>query len=190
MNKNSMETTPLGVVIGLLIAVLLSAILIKLTFDFISDGKNPEEKVEHFYFAKLAEDLTKMSFGDIKNSNFLTNEDIILLSFNKDFNSIKKDDLDKNCLISSLSKDIEKPVLCRDKNCICLCKISSSSFSSGFEVNCDSEDSRCVEIPLKVDPIKSCQDFVFYDKNENLYGLEVKKNKDSFKINPSLSKTL
>ena len=196
MNKKAVETTIFNVIFGILIAVVLSLILLYLINVFTSEQGPKEESNVYFYFTKLAEDLTKMSIGDTKNLVFLSNKDFILIAFNKEINEIKKTNADKNCMSYYIKDEIKKPIKCRDKNCLCLCKSNldrtAELYGGNAEltVNCDSDESRCVEFSLEVKIKNTCNESLLYNSEpkEKLYDLELKKEKE-FLINP-ISKTL
>ena len=175
MNKKGDESTPVVVMTAFrfIVGALIAIVLVSLVFTLTGDQGKKDEGTSYFYFTILAKDLTQMSVGDVKNSAFLSNKDVILVAFDKDKDVIRKDEISK-CVV--LSEDIKKPVLCRDKNCLCICK-------SGSTVNCDSKESSCVELPLKVNLLNSCSNFILYDQAEKRYDLELKKDKDAFTIN-------
>lgn len=194
MNKKGVETTTLSVVIGLLVAFILSIILITLIWKFISPDDRGEEDISYFYFTKVAKELNEMSIGDAKTLSYLAKKDFSLIAFDKSIPIIKKSDLNK--CTGYDAEDVERPVKCRDKNCLCLCDSDLSlveSFYGGSRVltiNCNSEESMCVELPLKVDSLNACKQFILYDAQEKFYELELKKESSSFKIKSTASKTL
>jgi hypothetical protein len=195
MNKKGLETTTAGVIIGLLVAAILSIILVNLIGKFISPGNNKEEDVSYLYFTKVAKELNEMNIGEIKDLSYLTKEDFALILFDKDINEIKKSNSDRTCPSYFFTDTVNKPVKCRDKNCLCICKSSFETAAHigrnlGLTINCDSEESRCVEIPLKAEFENACNDFTLYDGNEKLYNLEIKKENSVFKIKYGSSKTL
>ena len=194
MNKKAVETQTLSVVIGLLIAFILSIILITLIWKFISPDDRGEEDVNYFYFTKVAKELNEIGIGDIKSLSYLTKKDFALIAFDGSTQLIKGSDLNK-CINYDV-KDVEKPLKCRDKNCLCLCE-SDLSFIESFyganqilNMNCNSEEARCVELPLKVDSLNSCTVFILYDAQEKFYEIELKKERDAFKIKYAPAKTL
>ena len=83
MNKKAVETIPWGVIFGLIIGIIFVLILINLIPKLLSFEGQREEETSYFYFTKLAEDITKMSIGDVKNLTFLTNKELTLITFNK-----------------------------------------------------------------------------------------------------------
>jgi len=189
MNKKAVETIPWGVIFGLIIGIIFVLILINLIPKLLSFEGQREEETSYFYFTKLAEDITKMSIGDVKNLTFLTNKELTLITFNKNQDIIKKIDLGESCIYYDL-EDIPKPIKCRDKNCICLCKSDLyADFGVFLTVDCESEESRCVELPSMVNSPNVCKSFFLYDEEEKLYDLNIKKESDSFTVE-TLSKTL
>lgn len=189
MNKKAAETTVMMTGIKLILGAIIALILISLVFKLTEDSGKKEEQTNYFYFTKLIGNLNEMSIGDAKISAFLSNKDIILLSFNKDQESIKKGDLNK-CINYVSLQDVKKPVKCRDENCLCLCQSGLPNAGSGefyiynkLSINCESESARCSELPLKISPPNDCNNFVLYNEAEKLYDLELKKDKDAFSIN-------
>ena len=190
MNNRAIETTPVNVIIGILIAVVLSLILISLIPKLFSGEGPKDEESSYFYFTKLADDLTKMGIGDKKNSTFLMNKDLALISFRSSVQTIKNSEV-SSCIEYNLQDDIDKPVKCRDKNCLCLCE---TDFTIGInsqilKINCEAEESRCVELPSEIELQDSCKSPVLYTNSETLYDLELKRESNLFTIK-TLSKTL
>lgn len=188
MNKKALQTVPFGVIFGLIIGIIFVLIILNIASKFTSNNNQGHDTVT-FYFTTLAKDLNEVKFGDVKSSSFLTKNDFILLGFNKDVSIIKTTELDNSCIPYKLLKDIEKPVKCRDKNCLCLCKADLDiAFTGTLFVDCNADEAKCVELPLKINPSKSCKTFILYDKEEKVYNLNLKKESDAFSINPSLPK--
>ena len=188
MNKKAVETTVIMTAFKILAGAVIAIVLVSLIFKFISPNGAKDEGKNYLYFVNLAKDLTNMKVGDVKTSSYLTTKDSVLLAFNNDIDIIKQNDLDKSCFNYFLTKDVEEPVKCRDKNCLCSCK--SILVITKLSVDCDDEESQCIELNAKVNPANTCKAFVLYDYDEKTYDLNLKKEKDSFTIISNLSKTL
>jgi hypothetical protein len=176
MNKKA-DTKIFGVIFGLIVAVIFIIILLSLIKGFFLDQNKGEKDLDTFYFSHFAKDLKNLKIDDKKESSIVLTKEKILISFNKEDFPIKKEDI--KCTNFNLKNEINKPIKCRGKSCLCLCELKDEN---PLEVNCDDEDLICVPFDVNIKTDNSCNNFILYTKDEKVQNLAIKRDKEDIYV--------